>query len=80
MYAPWIFAEITGGEMPDKKALILKQIDDTVKYFGERFACVFMRKMAGFYLKGAEGAASSRVRLFNCTNTEQVKDVITTIL
>lgn len=76
MYAPWIFAEIAGKPVPDKKALILKQIDDTVKYYGERFACVFMRKMAGFYLKGTEGAASLRVRLFECENTEEVKEVI----
>lgn len=76
MYAPWIFAEIAGKPVPDKKALILKQIDDTVKYYGERFACVFMRKMAGFYLKGTEGAASLRVRLFECQNTEEVKEVI----
>lgn len=76
MYAPWIFAEIAGKPVPDKKALILKQIDDTVKYYGERLACVFMRKMAGFYLKGTEGAASLRVRLFECENTEDVKEVI----
>lgn len=76
MYAPWIFAEIAGKPVPDKKALILKQIDDTVKYYGERFTCVFMRKMAGFYLKGTEGAASLRVRLFECENTEEVKEVI----
>ena len=76
MYAPWIFAEIAGKPVPDKKALILKQIDDTVKYYGERFACVFMRKMVGFYLKGTEGAASLRVRLFECENTEEVKEVI----
>ena len=76
MYAPWIFSEIAGKPVPDKKALILKQIDDTVKYYGERFACVFMRKMAGFYLKGTEGAASLRVRLFECENTEEVKEVI----
>lgn len=76
MYAPWIFAEIAGKPVPDKKALILRQIDDTVKYYGERFACVFMRKMAGFYLKGTEGAASLRVRLFECENTDEVKEVI----
>ncbi|MDE7306718.1 MAG: tRNA-dihydrouridine synthase family protein, partial [Clostridia bacterium] len=52
MYAPWIFAEICEKPLPDKKALILKQIDDTLKYYGERFACVFMRKMIAFYLRG----------------------------
>ena len=76
MYAPWIFAEICGNPMPDKKRLILKQIDDTQKYFGERFACVFMRKMCAFYLKGQPNSAALRERLFKCATVEELKGIV----
>lgn len=79
MYAPWIFAEICGNPQPDKKRLILKQIDDTDKYFGERFACVFMRKMCAFYIKGLTGAAALRTRLFTCATVEELKWIVDTL-
>ena len=79
MYSPWIFSEITGNDVPDKKVLCIRQIDETLKYFGERFACVFMRKMIGFYLKGTPNATEIRVKLFKATSTEEVKEILQTI-
>lgn len=79
MYSPWIFAEITGKPVADKRELVSKQLDDTVHYFGERFACVFMRKLIGLYLKGSPDAARLRVRLFGCADTEEVKAVLNEI-
>ena len=79
MYAPWIFAEITGAPPPDKKKLVLDQLEATKEYFGERFACVFMRKMAGFYLKGTPCAAQAKLRLFSCTDCERLAEVINEI-
>jgi len=79
MYAPWIFSEITEKPLPDKKQLILKQIDDTKKYFGERFACVFMRKMCAFYIKGLPCAAALRTKLFTCATVEELKQIVTSL-
>lgn len=76
MHAPWIFAEICGKPVPDKKALILKQIDDTVKYYGERFACVFMRKMCAFYIKGIPNCTEIKIKLFKASTTDEVKEII----
>ncbi len=76
MHAPWIFAEICGKPVPDKKALILKQIDDTVKYYGERFACVFMRKMCAFYIKGVPNCTEIKIKLFKASATDEVKEII----
>ena len=76
MYAPWIFAEICGKPLPDKKALILKQIDDTKKYYGERFACVFMRKMIAFYLRGTPNCTDIKVKLFKAPTTDEVKTIL----
>lgn len=76
MAAPWIFAEITGAPVPDKRALVLRQLDDTLRLYGERFACVFMRKMAAFYLKGKPHAAENRIRLLSAQNCADVRSII----
>ncbi len=76
MYSPWVFAEITGKPVPDKKLLILKQIEDTRSIYGERFACVFMRKMVAFYIKGMPNSSTVKLNLFNCASCEEVKDIL----
>ena len=76
MYNPWIFAEITGKPAGDKKSLALWQIEETEKLYGERFACVFMRKMLAFYLKGTRGAAGFKERLFKCESCAELKDIL----
>lgn len=79
MSAPWIFAEICGKPVPDKNALVLKQIDDTVKYYGERFACVFMRKMCAFYIKGIPNCTEFKLKLFKASTTDEVKEIVRTL-
>jgi len=76
MYNPWIFAEICGKPSGNKKALAGWQIEKTKELYGERFACVFMRKMLGFYLKGTHGAAESRERLFKCGTTDELVQLL----
>ena len=75
MYRPWIFAEITGREY-DIKSLVLRQLEDTKKTYGERFACVFMRKMIAFYIKGMPNSTSIKINLFKCADCEEVKDIL----
>lgn len=72
MYAPWLFAEICGLPVPDKKQIVLNQLAETQKLYGERFACVFMRKMIAFYIKGQSGATAARERLLKCSTCEQI--------
>ena len=79
MYSPWIFAEICGKPVLDKKQLILSQLKDTREYFGERFACVFMRKMISFYIKGTQNSAKLRVRLFQCQTTGETEEILKSI-
>lgn len=76
MYKPWIFAEITGLENIDKKAIVGGQLQKTRLLYGERFACVYMRKMIGFYLKGAPNAAELRARLFKAATTKEVEEIL----
>lgn len=78
MYRPWIFARITGKEY-DANKIVQKQLDDTLSMYGERFACVFMRKMIAFYLKNKPNAAAIRVRLMQAPTTDAVKEILNEI-
>ena len=75
MYNPWIFADISGRKY-DKKATVLKQLEDTREAYGERFACVFMRKMIAFYIKGMPGCTGIKINLFKCKDCEEVKNIL----
>ena len=76
MYSPWLFAEMTGTPVPDRRALIMRQLKDTYSAFGERFAVVFMRKMAAFYTKGMPCSAALREKLFTCDTMQKLEEMI----
>ncbi|MCM1545832.1 MAG: tRNA-dihydrouridine synthase [Clostridiales bacterium] len=76
MYNPFIFAEICGTPVPDKKAVIQKQLSETFAKYDARFAAVYMRKMLAFYIKGQPNAAAIRVKLMSCTRKEQIEEVL----
>ena len=69
---PQIFCDFTGMPRRSKREVILTQLAETKELFGERFATVYMRKMAALYLKGEKGAAAARERLFRCPDTSSV--------
>ncbi len=72
LYRPQVFAEILEREEPPFSELFPVQLQETKRLYGEHFACVFMRKMAAFYLKGRRGAAEWKRRLFTAQTTEEV--------
>lgn len=76
LYNPFIFAEITGGPVPDKKSVIKRQLADTFRYFDERFAIVFMRKMLAFYIKGQPNSSAIKLALFKCTCRQQIEEIL----
>lgn len=72
LFDPRIFCDLTGRERPPLKGIFLAQLSSTKELYGERFATVFMRKMAAFYLKGRTGAAAMKERFFRAGTTEEV--------
>ncbi|MDE6505088.1 MAG: tRNA-dihydrouridine synthase [Clostridia bacterium] len=76
MYKPWIFAEIKGHENYDKKSIVRVQLQKTKEIYGERFACVFMRKMIAFYLKGAPNASVYKEKLFKAADCGEVEEIL----
>lgn len=79
MYNPFIFAEITGTQVADKKAVIQKQLDDTFANYDKRFATVYMRKMIAFYIKGQPNAAATRVKLMGADSKEAIEQILNCI-
>ena len=62
-----------------KCPLILKQIEDMLPLYGERFTCVFMRKMVAFYIRGLTGATALRRTLLSCPDTNELKKIVSSI-
>lgn len=79
MYNPFVFADITGKEVANKKQIIEKQLNDTFAFYDERFATVFMRKMIAFYIKGVPNAATLRVRLMQAKNKTEIQNILNEI-
>lgn len=79
MFNPWIFAEITGTPIGDKRQTVIMQIARTRDIMGERFACVFMRKMVGFYIKGSPKATALRAKLLECKTAYEVAEIVNTL-
>ena len=75
MFNPRIFAEITGTDAGDFKEKVLKQITDTRTLYGERFACVFMRKMVSFYIKGQKNSVAMRRELLAVKDTRELEEL-----
>lgn len=73
LYRPQVFCEILGAEIVPTGAFFSEQLRETRALYGERFACVFMRKMAAFYLKGYKGANEYKRRLFAAQTSAEVE-------
>lgn len=79
MYNPFLFAEILGNAVCDKGEYVRRQLELTYHYYGDRFATVYMRKMIGFYIKGAPNAAKLRTKLLSCNTRGEIECVLNSI-
>ena len=77
MYDPRVFCALMGEERPPLLPYFLRLIEEEREIYGERFALVFCRKMAAFWLKGTRGAARGKQRLFAAESTEEVAALAT---
>ncbi len=70
-----IFNEITGRDPVPVLPEFLRLVEEERSLNGEKFALVFTRKIAAFYLKGREGAAEKRRKFFEAKSTEEVVEL-----
>ena len=86
---PWIFREVTaawkGEEIPspptaeEKKAMMIRHLDDLASFKGEYAAVREMRKHVGWYIKGLAGAASFRGKVNQITDIDELRNAIKNI-
>lgn len=79
MYDPFIFTELAGTPVPDKKETIRAQLNRTFELFDARFATVYMRKMLAFYIKGQPNASAIKLALFKCSSKEEIERILDTL-
>ncbi len=72
LYRPQVFCDLLGTEPPPILGLFLEELEETKRIYGEHFACVFLRKMAAFYIKGRPRGNHYKRQLFEAQTTEQV--------
>ncbi len=72
MFDPMVFCELTGTPKGSMLQTFEAQLKDTREIYGEKFATVFMRKMAACYVKGLRGASAFKKRLFEAKDTDEV--------
>ena len=75
LYNPRVFSDILEQEAPPLLPLFLELLHSTREISGEHFACVFMRKMAAFWVKGRKGANSYKRQLFEAKDTATVEEL-----
>ena len=78
---PWIFRELKAGKayipsVDEKKEMMLRHLDMTVKEKGEYIGIREMRKHIGWYTSGLEGSAKLRVRINKAETASEMRALI----
>ena len=72
---PQTFCDILGTPAPSMGELFFPLLDEEISLNGEKFALVFMRKMAALWCKGVRGAAEYKRRLFAAGSIEELRAI-----
>ena len=73
LFRPQTFCDILKTEAPPERETFFEQLNETEALYGERFACVYMRKMAAFYIKGRANANRYKRALFAAESTQALR-------
>ena len=78
---PWIFRELKAGKayipsVDEKREMMLRHLDMTVKEKGEYIGIREMRKHIGWYTSGLEGSAKLRVRINKAETASEMRALI----
>ncbi|MDM8525839.1 tRNA dihydrouridine synthase DusB [Desulfococcaceae bacterium HSG8] len=82
---PWIFSQVlslTRGEpvpcadIPVRFGIMIKYLEKSVKYFGEKHACHMMRSRLGWFSKGLPHSSSFRESIKRITSENEAKQII----
>ena len=73
---PWLFSEICGKPVKDKKSVIKRHIDLLLEKYPDKYVAITMRKQMALYLNGLKDAKKYKIRAFNATSAKELKAII----
>lgn len=74
---PYIFAQILGKPVRESvRDLVLRHIELSYRYYGDRYTFVNIRKHLGAYLGGVRGGKEIRIKLFSATSVEELVELV----
>ena len=80
LFEPQIFCAFSGVNEGSRYENFAEQLRLTRELYGERFAIVFMRKMAAFYVKGMRGASAFKDKIFKAETPEEILELYRQIM
>lgn len=73
---PWLFSEIAGKTIKDKKSVVKRHIDLLLTEYPDKYVAINMRKQMALYLAGLKDAKKYKQRAFEATTTKELKAII----
>jgi tRNA-dihydrouridine synthase len=73
---PWLFAELQGERVEDKKEVINRHIDLLLTKYSDQRVAVIMRKQMALYVLGQRDAKKLKLKAFEATSTKELKQII----
>ena len=73
---PWLFSEISGRTVKDKKSVIKRHIDLLLQKYPDKYVAINMRKQMALYLAGLKDAKKYKIKAFEATTTKELKAII----
>lgn len=73
---PGIFSEILGNDVPDKKMLLLTQLELMKENYGEKYAIINIRKFIPHYFKNYKNAKFIKEKVNSCGNFKELYEII----
>ncbi len=74
---PWIMSEICGGDAPQNVGeIVLRHLEYTIEYYGEKNAIPMFRKHAAWYSAGMPNSSGFRIRVNGIDDADVLKVAI----
>lgn len=77
---PWLFSELLGIEVENKKDVINRHIDLLLTKYTDQRVAVIMRKQMALYLLGQRDAKRLKLKAFEATDTKTLREIVNELI
>ena len=77
---PWLFSEIQGIPVENKKEVINRHIDLLLTKYSDQRVAVILRKQMALYVLGQRDAKKLKLKAFEATSTKELKQIINNLV